>query len=285
MPTARNIELVISDVDGTLVTQDKTLTERTRRAVHALGAAGIRFAITSSRPPRGMASLVAALDIQTPIAGFNGGVFARPDQKILKSSAIDPATGRRAVEIIAGCGLDLWVFTENEWLAQDPGGAHVAHETMTVGFPPSIVSGFGDALDRAFKIVGVSNDHDRVGQTEGRVQKALTGAASISRSQPYYLDVTSVAANKGSVVDYLSRHLDIGRARIMAIGDGPNDVQMFDRAGFSVAMGNAAPQAKAAATEITDSNEQDGFAKAVERFLLENAVIRNQSGRDGVRWP
>ena len=78
-----SISLLLADVDGTLVTEDKVLTERARAAVHRLHEAGIRFAITSGRPPRGMAMLIEPLALETPIAAFNGGMFVAPDLSII----------------------------------------------------------------------------------------------------------------------------------------------------------------------------------------------------------
>ena len=101
------------------------------------------------------------------------------------------------------------------------------------------------------------------------MQAALGDRASAARSQPYYLDVTSPLANKGQVVTELARRLAIPATAIMTFGDMPNDVLMFTRSGFSVAMGNASDAVKAKASAVTDSNEDDGFAKAVERFILE----------------
>src|SRR6185312_5648925 len=84
MGERRKISLVIADVDGTLVTEEKVLTKRAQAAVQALGRAGIRFAITSGRPPRGMAMLFAPLALETPVAGFNGGLFVTPSLAILE---------------------------------------------------------------------------------------------------------------------------------------------------------------------------------------------------------
>ena len=177
MAGKRKISLVLADVDGTLVTEDKVLTKRACNAVSALQDAGIRFAITSGRPPLGMAMLFDALDIETPIAGFNGGLFVERDLTILKEKT----------------------------------------------------------------------------------------------TQPYYLDVTNKNANKGAVVEYLSQHIGVPEEEIATIGDQPNDVLMFKRSGFSIAMGNASDEVKAQAAAVTASYNDEGFAKAMEAFILGSA--------------
>jgi Cof subfamily protein (haloacid dehalogenase superfamily) len=279
MAEAPKIALLIADVDGTLVTKDKILTERARRAVLRLQEAGIRFAITSGRPPKGMAMLIEPLKIDTPIAGFNGGAFVRPDLSIIEMHTLDREIAEGAVRLILDLGLDVWVYSGNDWLIRDPKAPHVDREAWTVKFPPVVVQDFGDRLKDAVKIVGISDDLDLVKRAESEAQRQFGDRASAARSQPYYLDVTHPAANKGGVVAYLSRHLGIAPGAIATIGDMPNDVLMFRKSGFSIAMGNAAPDVQSQASAVTDSYEEEGFAKAVERYLLGEAVPDMKAGR------
>jgi hydroxymethylpyrimidine pyrophosphatase-like HAD family hydrolase len=191
-----DIRLLLADVDGTLVTQDKVLTEAAKEAARELYDAGIALAITS-------------------------------------------------------------------------GGSHVARETWTVKFDAKVETSFTDVhLAQAVKIVGISDDLDLVAACEKVVQNTLGEKASAARSQPYYLDVTHPQANKGTVVTTLSKLLNIPPAQIATIGDMPNDVLMFRKGGFSIAMGNSSNEVKAQASAVTDSNENEGFAKAVREFVL-----------------
>jgi Cof subfamily protein (haloacid dehalogenase superfamily) len=269
MPEKRRISMVIADVDGTLLTEDKVLTKRAQAAVHALHKAGIRFAITSGRPPRGMAMLFDPLDLDTPIAGFNGGLFVRRDLSIIAEKTLPADISRHALDLIRAHGLDTWIYRGNDWLITKPGAPHVAREAWTVKFEPIVAANFDDKLDRVAKIVGVSDDHDQVKRCEADAQAALGERATASRSQPYYLDITHKEANKGAVVDYLSDYFTIPPEQIATIGDSPNDVLMFKRSGLSIAMGNASDEVKAQAKLTTDSYNDEGFAKAIERFVLE----------------
>jgi len=268
MADARKISLVLADVDGTLVTEEKVLTKRAQSAVKALRNAGIRFAITSGRPPLGMAMLFDALELATPIAGFNGGLFVKRDLTILEQKTVPPDVAEQAIDLIRGHGLDAWVYSGNDWLITRPGAPHVAREAWTVKFEPTVVAGFDDVLHQVAKIVGVGDDHERIRRCEADARAALGPRATANRSQPYYLDITNKDANKGAVMDYLSRHLDVPPQRIATIGDQPNDVLMFKRSGFSIAMGNASDEVKAQATAVTASYNDEGFAKAMERFIL-----------------
>ena len=182
---------------------------------------------------------------------------------------MEPDIARQAVALIREHGLDAWIYSGNDWLITKPGAPHVAREAWTVKFEPKVVANFDDRLDNVAKIVGISDDHDRVQRCEADAQAAFGGHATASRSQPYYLDITNKDANKGAVVDYLSDHMAVPPEEIVTIGDSPNDVLMFRRSGLSIAMGNASDQVKAQAQVTTDSYKDEGFAKAMERFVLE----------------
>ena len=273
------ISLVLADADGTLVTADKVLTARAVKAVESLRASGIGFAITSGRPPRGMKMLIKPLDLRMPIAGFNGGIFVKPDMTVLEQHELVPEAARRANDIIRSSGLDVWVYSGNDWYVRNPSAPHVAREQWTVKFAPTVVEDFEKPLESAVKIVGVSDDHDLVARCEKTVQDALGATASAARSQPYYLDVTNPDANKGTVVTTLSKMLSVPVEEIATIGDMPNDVLMFRKSGVSIAMGNASPDVQRQADFVTASYNDEGFAKAIEWFILHRAAASGSEAR------
>jgi len=268
MAAKRKISLVLADVDGTLVNEEKVLTERAQSAVGELRRAGIRFAITSGRPPLGMAMLFDQLALDTAIAGFNGGLFVERDLKILEQKTVPADVARQAIDLIREHGLDAWVYRGNDWLITKADAPHVAREAWTVKFEPKIVADLGQELDHVAKIVGVSDDYDKVQRCEAEARTSFGRRATAARSQPYYLDITNKDANKGAVVEYLSSHMEVPIQEIATIGDQPNDVLMFKRSGLSIAMGNASDDVKKQADATTDSYNDEGFAKAIERFIL-----------------
>src|SRR3979490_3188261 len=136
------IRLVLADVDGTLVTQEKVLTAQARQAVAKLTAAGIAFAITSGRPPRGMQTLISDLNITTVVAGFNGGVFVIPRLDPIVMRDLPKEAAPPAIELIGGHGLIAWFYTDTTWYVQDPVGPHVDRESKTVGFGPEVTSDY-----------------------------------------------------------------------------------------------------------------------------------------------
>jgi hypothetical protein len=264
------IKLVIADVDGTLVTQEKVLTKGAAEAVFHLRDAGIEFSVTSGRPPRGMAMLIDPLQLKSPLAAFNGGVLIQPDlETVVDHNFLTVGVPEKAIEAIENHGLDVWVYTDTGWYVRDVNGIHVDREQWTVKFPPTVVRNFAGILGRVAKIVGVSDDFERVAKCEKDLQVAGGAHISAARSQPYYLDVTHPQANKGEVVLAMSKLLNVPAEEIATIGDMPNDVLMFRKSGMSIAMGNASAEVQASANHVTAANEDEGFAKAMEKFVLQ----------------
>ncbi len=266
--TSPAIRLVLCDVDGTLVTQQKVLTERSIAAVKKLGEAGVMFALTSGRPPRGMAMFVEPLDLRTPIAAFNGGLLVDPTMATIEEHTIPAKLVGPTIALLESFALSVWVYRGADWYVRDAHGPHVEREAFTVQFAPTLIDGYDGLRENVAKIVGVSDDHDAVARAAAEADNRFGERVSASRSQPYYVDVTHPQANKGSVVRWLADHYELPTDAIATIGDMPNDVLMFAHSGLSIAMGNADREVQRAARRVTDSNERDGFARAVERFIL-----------------
>lgn len=262
------IRFVVSDVDGTLVTPDKTLTPAASEAVRKLREAGVAFTLISSRPVRGMAPLVRALDIDQPFAAFNGGSIVGADLELIETKRLSAAAAKTALDLFARHDIQTWVFADDAWWAKAAAAPHVDLERHTVGFSPTVVADFGGVIDRIDKIVGVCDDPKRLAQVQAEAQAQLRGEAAAERSQTYYLDVTHPEADKGHAVKALCRLVGSSLAETAVIGDMANDLAMFAVAGFSVAMGQATDDVKAAADAITRANTEDGFAHAVETIIL-----------------
>jgi Cof subfamily protein (haloacid dehalogenase superfamily) len=271
-PATQKIAAVLADVDGTLVTKSKALTPRAIRAVKELQEHGVLFAITSGRPPRGMRMLVEPLGMKVPMAAFNGGIIILPDLTVVDERPIPADVAPAVIETIRSHGLYAWIYRSTEWYLTDPHAPHAERESRTVQFAPTVVRSYAGLLDRAVKIVGVSDDYDLVARCEAAVQEQFGTKVSAARSQPHYLDVTHPTANKGVVVQRLSSYFNIPLAQIATLGDQLNDVLMFEQSGLSIAMANASEEVQRQADCVTASHEDEGFAKAIEEFVLPYAV-------------
>jgi Cof subfamily protein (haloacid dehalogenase superfamily) len=265
----KKISLVVTDVDGTLVTTQKTLTPAAIAAALRLHAAGIAFSICSSRPPFGQRMLVGPLQLALPFGGYNGGLIVNPDLSPVEQKLLSAEAASDAIAMLEHHGItSIWVFTGGEWLIRDRAGDYVDLEIHTIETQPTLVPSFDGRLDAVSKIVGASKDHDRVAAAVAAGQNPLHGRATVLRSQPYYCDITPPGIDKGRLVELLAARLKLPRDEIAVLGDMGNDVEMFRRAGFAIAMGNATPQVKALAHAITLTNDEDGFAAAIDRYIL-----------------
>jgi Cof subfamily protein (haloacid dehalogenase superfamily) len=264
------IALVVSDVDGTLLTKDKTLTDGAKAAVRRLHDAGIGFTITSSRPTIGMRFLIEPLAIMLPVGAFNGSCIVDPQLNQIEQHLIPASAVQRSLDVLNEFGVDIWLFTNDLWLTRRGDGEYVPHEKRAIRADPTIVGDFAPYLEAACKIVGSSADAGLLQRCEVTMQQALGAQATAVRSQSYYLDVTPPGCDKGTFVQAIARRLDISTDAVATIGDMQNDLAMFRKSGMSIAMGNATDDVKKLATRVTASNEDEGFAGAVEMILKNN---------------
>ena len=267
------IALVVSDVDGTLLTKEKVLTDRAKGAVQKLHQAGIGFTITSSRPAIGMHFLIEPLQISLPVGPFNGSSIVAPDMKPIEQHFLPEATTRRSLQMLSDFGVDIWLFTNEQWLTRHPHGEYVPREKLAIKADPTIIDDFTPYVARACKVVGSTSDPELLIRCEQAMEHELGAQATAVRSQTYYLDVTPPGHNKGTFVQAMAKRLGISTEAIATIGDMQNDVAMFKESGLSFAMGNASDDVKRHASRLTASNEENGFALAMETILLENTRI------------
>ncbi len=268
------IRLVVSDVDGTLVKHDRTLATSTIAAAHKLRAAGVKFALISSRPAHGMDVLLAPLGIDTPRAGFNGGEVLDMQDKLLRQRTIPETACRAAVAMLEQAGTDVWVFAGGEWLLKNPQAHYILREQLSISMPWRVVDDFAPHLAQVHKVMGTSTDFALMGRMEAGVRGTVGGAAAVHRSQDYYLDVTHPEANKGAAAVALAEILGVPMAQVACLGDMPNDLPMFAACGFAIAMGNAPDAVKAHAHALTEDNDSDGWALAIDRYILPFAAMQ-----------
>lgn len=262
------VELVLCDMDGTLLMPDHSISPRTFAAVKALQKAGVYFTLATGRPPRAMREQIKLLGIELPTAAFNGGVLVSADGSYLQSHHVPFDAVRATLNMLALHDVEVWVFADDQWLLRDARGAMVAQEQNALGFAPQVVASFEPYLQRVDKIVAASRNAPLLVELERQLQGELDGQALASRSQAFYLDITALKANKGDALITLAGLLGVSLARTAAIGDGGNDPAMFKCAGLSIAMGQAEPQIRKQAMQVTGSHLEDGLAQAVERFIL-----------------
>ncbi|WP_213880111.1 HAD family hydrolase [Pseudomonas sp. dw_358] len=262
------VRLVLSDIDGTLLLPDHSLGARTQAALAQLREAGIALSLASARPPLAMRKQIAAIGIDVPVAAFNGGTLMAPDGRYIKVSPLARQPAETALALFAQYPVAVWLFADDQWLVLDRTAAYMQKERDVLGYDEVVVPNFEPYLDRVDKIVATSADFDLLIELEKKLLSQIEGQALASRSQDYYLDVTDLAANKGDALASLAEHLGIALEETAAMGDGGNDVAMFLRAGFSVAMGQSSDEVKRHASAVTGSNADEGIADAIVKMIL-----------------
>jgi Cof subfamily protein (haloacid dehalogenase superfamily) len=265
------IALVVSDVDGTLLTKDKILTEKTAAAVRQLEASGVGFTIVSSRPTIGMRFLVEPLRITLPFGAFNGSSISDPKMNPIEQHQIPASAAQRSIDLLNEFGVDIWLFTHDKWLTNNADAEYNPFEKRTIKADPVIIDDFAPYLSDACKIVGSSSDAALLQRCEAEMQKAMGTEATAARSQSYYLDITPPGHDKGTFVRAMAKRLGISTEAVATVGDMHNDLAMFRVSGLSIAMGNATDDIKRQATHATTSNQDEGFAGAIDIVMKNNA--------------
>jgi Cof subfamily protein (haloacid dehalogenase superfamily) len=268
MSDAVAVSLLISDLDGTLVDRQKKLTGPVIEAVGRLRDAGIGFTIISARPRSGMMPIADALALDVPMGAFNGGTIFRRDGTVLAQHRIDPEIVSGMFALVGDAAVDRWVFADDRWHASTDQGVHVEHERVASDQAPIVTTDFAPFHDRADKLTFVSDDPALLGDVRDRANAAFGGRATIVQSQTYYLDVTALAANKGDGIAGLATAMGAALPAVAVIGDQFNDVPMFERAGLSIAMGQAPAEVRARARFTTAGNDEDGVARAIDDIVL-----------------
>ena len=268
MKPPMTLRLVISDVDGTLVNHAKELTQPTIDAVRRLRGAGIPFTLISARPPSGVLPLAARLGLTEPLAAYNGGTILRADGTVTEHYLVPEAVVRGMFALAEGSDGTPWIFADGVWHARTLEGVHVEHERRASCQEPTVTQDMEPLFGRVEKLTWVSDDAPALKALTDHARKRYGDQATIAQSQTYYLDVTHLKANKGDGIATLSSALDVPLADVAVLGDMPNDLPMFARAGLSIAMGQAPAEVRDAASHISTSNDDDGVAHAIDTILL-----------------
>lgn len=267
------IRLVVSDIDGTLVRKDKSLSDGNVAAARRLAGAGVAMTLISARPVSGMLWIGERLELDGPFGAFNGGTIFKADGSILEHHVLAEEVARAVLAHLEKEAVIRWLFADGDWLASEADGEHTPREVKSANVQPILGQDFGDRAARADKIVAVTDDAALLDRIEAEVKALVGDRATVARSQTYYLDITAPAGNKGDGIAALARAFDVPLEETVAFGDQANDLPMFARAGYSVAMGQAPDPVKKAAGEVAATNDDDGVADAIDRLVLPKVEI------------
>lgn len=270
-PMASRIRLVVSDIDGTLIGPDKAIAKSTLEAAHALRKHGIALCLVSSRSAEGILRYHRELDLDTPFGALNGGMIVSPDDEILSHLVLPESCTISACDTLSVHHVDTWLFRDHDWLIRDPGAYYVEHERRAVGIEPVVVPDLRPYMSGVGKIMAASSNYALLQRMEVEIGAMLQGQASVHRSSDYYLDITHKDANKGFAAKALAERMGIPMSEVACIGDMSNDMPMLSIAGLGIAMGNASAEVSAHAHVTTERNDADGWAHAMQHYVLPRA--------------
>ncbi|MDQ0199598.1 Cof-type HAD-IIB family hydrolase [Neobacillus ginsengisoli] len=269
-------KMIVLDLDDTLLTDDLTISPRTKQALMDAQASGVKVVLASGRPTFAMYSIAEELrlkDYGSFILSYNGAKITNCQTgEELFSSTLPPETVHRLYDLSRR--ENVWIHTYiGDTIITESANQYTNIEGEITGLEIVKVDSFVDSVtDPVVKVLMVETSA-KLEAVEKKLQQELAGELSIMRSKPFFLEFLEKGVTKGSSLHHLIGKLGIKREEVIAMGDSYNDLAMIEFAGLGVAMGNAPDDIKQKADYVTDTNMNDGVAKVVEKFVLKSKVI------------
>lgn len=269
-------KMIVLDLDDTLLCDDHTISPRTKKALMDAQEAGVKVVLASGRPTFAMTHIAKELELEkygSFILSFNGAkIINCTTNEQLFSSTLTPETVHELYHISKKEEVGIHTYIGDD-IVTPANNEYTDIEGQITGMHIIEAENFIDAIQEPVVKVLMVGAPERLVILEKKMQQQLEGKLNVVRSKPYFLEFTEAGVDKGTSLHHLIKKLDIQQAEVIAIGDSYNDQAMIEFAGLGVAMGNAPDDIKAIANYITDTNMEDGVAKVVEKFML-NEIVR-----------
>ncbi|MGF1761658.1 sugar-phosphatase [Photobacterium sagamiensis] len=265
-------KLVALDMDGTLLNSQGSISARTKQAIAKARAMGVNVVLASGRPLEGMTKSLHELDLTSNddyVLCYNGSLVQRVEsQTVIRSQLLKGTDAKNIGSLSHDFGVHVHAFSRRQGLITPENNHYTNHEAKINGLEITEVD-FAE-LDNGEEILKVMmiDEPERLSAAISRLPASLYEQYTIVQSAPFFLEFMNKNSNKGMGVSALAEHLNIDASDVICMGDAGNDHHMLEYAGLSVAMGNATEETKALANYITDTNDNDGVAKVIEKFIL-----------------
>lgn len=268
----QDYELLVLDIDGTLTNSKKEITPKTKEALLRIQKAGKRLVIASGRPTPGITALADELLLDSYdgfILAFNGGrIVNYATGEVIYNRTISPELVPKVYESAKELGTGILTYTESEIILGNPPDRYSTLESNICKIPMREVDNFVEFIDFPINKFLLTGEPELILHAQGVMRERFGWVLNIFRSEPFYLEVVPQSIDKANSLGRLLEYLDIKREQMICCGDGFNDRSMIEFAGLGVAMGNAQDEIKSVADYITASNDEDGVAQVVEKFIL-----------------
>lgn len=265
-------KILVLDLDGTLTNKKKEITEHTRETLIRAQEAGVKIVLASGRPTYGIMPLARQLELdkyEGYILAYNGGqIIDCKTGELMYENVLDPAVYPYLYECAKSNGFQILSYKDEYIISENADDQYVQHEAFLNRMPSKTVENFLDVINFPVAKCLIVGDPEPLAQLEPVMKKELESKMNVFRSEPFFLELVPKGIDKARCLAVLLEELGMTPDEMMACGDGFNDLSMIEYAGLGVAMANAQEVVKQAANYITLSNEEDGVAHAVERFML-----------------
>ncbi|WP_346353423.1 Cof-type HAD-IIB family hydrolase [Azotosporobacter soli] len=262
------IKLIAIDMDDTLLNSELAISERTFAAVTAAQAKGVAVAIATGRMFSSALPYAKQLAMQVPIITYNGALIRHPQtDATLFHQTIEDEAATKVRQLFKERGWYLQAYVNDQLYVKERGREAKSYEALAGIRSIALGDDFFAQAQAPTKMLAMA-EPELLAEIEATVNAALGGRIFTATSKPTYLELMHPDVNKGRALAMLGEHLGVERDEIMAIGDSNNDYAMLEYAGLGVAMGNASERVKKVAQFVTDGNDADGVAQAIEQFIL-----------------
>lgn len=264
------VKVICCDIDGTLVRTDKTLSEENIKWIHkAVTEKGVHFTLVSGRPSNGIIPFYQKMDITGPMSCFNGGTLLDENGVIVDDHRMPHDLAMKLVDINDEVHADMIIFDGMTWCLETR-ECYAYAPKLKIYRSDCLVGNFRDLLQKfdTNKCIFISPDSTVLDKVEVLIRQRFDLATITYFRADDYLEVMVSGYDKGTAIEALSRVYNVPTSQIMALGDADNDIAMLKVAGYSVSMANASKGAKDAARYLTDTNDNDGVAKAIQKYVF-----------------
>lgn len=266
-------KLLVLDVDGTLLNDEREISKRTLAALLKVQQMGVRIVLASGRPTYGLMPLAKTLELGNYggfVLSYNGcQIIKAQNGEILFERRINPEMLPYLEKKARKNGFAIFTYHDDTLITDSPDNEYIKNEALLNNLKIIKEDEFSTAIDFApCKCMLVSDKEEALIELEQHWEKRLAGTLDAFRSEPYFLEVVPCGVNKANTLGALLEHLEVTREEAIAVGDGVCDVTMLQLAGMGIAMGHSQDSVKVCADYVTASNEEDGVALAVEKLIL-----------------
>ena len=264
-----NVKLIAIDLDGTLLDSRLQLSAENKSAVRRAEDAGIKILLASGRMIRAAVPFWKVLELDTPVIGYNGALIMDvPTGRPRFHEPVDPEVVSEVVDYVRSEKVHLNLYANDEFYVEAV-NEYTKYYSERYNVPYIKVNDFKDIIGRGITKMLILSEPERVAHLMQELPGIFDGRLYITRSQERYIEMMNPLVSKGTALSIVQRNLGILKDETAAIGDAPNDMEMFKQAGLSAAVANAEEEVKKAADKIIPSNDENGVAEFIDEILRE----------------